>query len=47
MATKRFIKKQIQDEKRSSRMYREKGFPQIAKDETRHKRILEKALKKK
>jgi hypothetical protein len=40
------LKEQIQDEKRSSKMYRKAGYPQIAKDETRHRKILERDLKR-
>lgn len=38
------LKAQIRDERKSSAWYRKKGFPQIAKDETRHRKILEKEL---
>jgi hypothetical protein len=44
-ATEKWLKEQIADEKRSSKMYREKGHPEIAKDETKHKKILEKQLR--
>jgi rubrerythrin len=45
-ATKHWLKEQIKDEKMASKMYRKHGFPQIAKDERKHMRILKKRLKK-
>lgn len=44
--TKKWIKEQMADEKKSARMYRKRGFHNIAKDESKHLRILRKALKK-
>lgn len=43
---KAWLKKQIKDERMSSKMYRKKGFPQIAKDEAKHVKILNKELKR-
>jgi rubrerythrin len=42
---KQFIRKQIADEKKAAVMYERRGFPQIARDERRHLRILTKKLK--
>jgi rubrerythrin len=44
--TKKWLKEQIKDEKMASKMYVKYGFPQIAKDERKHRRILERKLKK-
>jgi hypothetical protein len=43
--TPEYLKKQIRDEKRSAKDYRKRGFPEIAEDESKHKRILTKKLK--
>jgi len=45
-ATKKWLKEQIRDEKMSAKMYRKRGFFQIAKDERKHMKILKKRLKK-
>jgi rubrerythrin len=44
-ATESYLKKQITDEKKSAKDYRKRGFPQIAKQETKHRKILEAKLK--
>lgn len=44
--TRKWLKEQIKDEKKSSKMYRKYGFPQIAKDERKHMKILKKKLRK-
>jgi hypothetical protein len=41
----KWLKEQIKDERMSAKMYRKKGFPQIARDERRHVVILTKELK--
>jgi hypothetical protein len=40
------LKKQIADEKRSAKMYRHYGYKEIAKQETAHRRRLERDLKR-
>ena len=40
-----YLKKQIKDETKSAKDYSKKGFPEIAEDERKHKRILTKKLK--
>lgn len=44
-ASEAYLKKQIKDEKQSAKTYRKRGFPQIAKQETKHRKILESKLK--
>jgi hypothetical protein len=41
------LKALIADEKQASKSYRKMGYPQIAKDESRHRKLLEKELRKK
>jgi rubrerythrin len=45
-ATKRWLKSMIKDEKEASKTYKQYGFPSLAKDEARHKRVLKAALRK-
>jgi rubrerythrin len=45
-ATKRWLRAMIKDEKEASKTYKQYGFPELAKDEARHKRVLTKRLKK-
>lgn len=45
--SKKWLTDQIKDERKAAKMYREHGLPNIAKDETKHRKILEKRLKKK
>jgi hypothetical protein len=42
-----WLRRQIADEKHSSRMYREHGHPEIARQETIHRKRLEKQLERK
>jgi rubrerythrin len=44
--TKNWLMEQIKDEKMASKMYLKRGFPQIARDERKHMKILKKKLKK-
>jgi rubrerythrin len=44
--TRRWLRAMIKDEKIASRTYKQYGFPSLARDEARHKRVLKKALKK-
>jgi rubrerythrin len=44
--TKRWLKAMIRDEKEASKIYKQYGFPSLAKDEARHKRVLTAKLKK-
>jgi rubrerythrin len=44
--TKKWLKEQIKDERQASKMYIKHGFPKIAKDERKHRRILERKLRK-
>jgi hypothetical protein len=44
--TPKRLKALIKDEQQASNAYRKMGLPQIAKDESRHRRILQKELKK-
>ena len=47
MITKKKLRYLIQDEKKASKEYRKLGFPNLAKDESKHKRFLIKKLKEK
>ena len=44
--TKKKLKYLIADEKKASKEYRKLGLPNIARDESRHRRILLKKLNK-
>lgn len=44
--TKKWLEEQIMDEIKSAKMYRERGFPQIARDEVEHAKILRETLLK-
>ena len=44
--TQKTLKKLITEEKQASRMYRKYNLPGIAKQETKHSKILGKLLKK-
>ena len=43
--TKKKLRYLIQDEKKAAKEYRRLGFPNLAKDEAKHKRFLMKKLK--
>jgi hypothetical protein len=43
--SKEKAKELIREERASAKMYRRYGLPTIAKDESRHRRILERRLK--
>jgi rubrerythrin len=43
--TKDKLKKLITEEKKTSKEYRQHGFPQLARQESRHARVFEKKLK--
>lgn len=43
--TRKWLKAQIRDERKSARMYMIYGFPEMAKDEKRHMSLLKRKLK--
>jgi hypothetical protein len=43
--TKRWLKAMIKDERMAHKTYNQYGFPQLAADEARHKKTLQKVLK--
>jgi len=47
MITKKKLEYLIKDEKKSAKDYRKMGFPNLAKDESKHKRFLTKVLRRK
>ena len=46
MITKKKLNYLIKDEKKAAKEYRKLGFPNLAKDESKHKRFLTKVLRK-
>jgi len=47
MITKKKLRYLINDERKASKEYRKLGFPNLAKDESKHRRFLVKKLKAK
>jgi hypothetical protein len=45
MISKKKLKYFIKDEKKAAKEYRKYGFPCLAKDESKHRRFLQKKLK--
>jgi len=43
-ATKRWLRAMIKDERKASKTYKQYGFPKLAKDESHHRHVLQKAL---